>query len=465
MIQPEVTLRLTSTQHEVLREALFPGDGKESIAVALCGRRAGSRRHRLTVHRVVTIPDARCVRTAESVTWPSGDVLPSVLDEAARKGLAVLKVHSHPTGYPDFSPIDDAADQALFPSVSAWTGGSVDASAVMLPDGRVFGRAHHADGSLSRLESVCVVGDDITFWDEPSRTRVDEHAIRNVQAFGRGTIGLLNGLSVAVVGCSGTGSFVVEQLARVGVRHLILVDPDVVEYKNLNRMLNAKSTDAALRSPKVLVLARAVAEMGLGTEVLPIHSDLAAPDAVRAVAEADFVFGCMDSVDGRHLLNRLAATYLLPFIDVGVKLIADGKGGVDEIVGTVHYVRPDGSSLQDRGVYTQRALEAASLRKGDPGEYARRVKEGYIAGANEDSPAVVSVNGFYASLGVNEMLARIHKYRWQPNREFAAYRYSLVRAEQYLDAESGLASLPFRSSIGRGDRVPLLDLPELSERG
>jgi tRNA A37 threonylcarbamoyladenosine dehydratase len=108
-------------------------------------------------------------------------------------------------------------------------------------------------------------------------------------------------MSVAVIGCSGRGSFVVEQLARLGVRPLVLVDPDVVEYKNLNRMLNAKSTDAALGTLKVRVLARAVAEMGLGTEVVPIASDLATPAAVRAVAGADVVFGCMDSVDGRHL--------------------------------------------------------------------------------------------------------------------------------------------------------------------
>jgi len=341
----------------------------------------------------------------------------------------------------------------------------VDASAVMLPDGRIFGRAHHADGSVSPLESVCVIGDDIIFWAESSHIPVAQHAVRNLQAFGRGTVAVLSRMSVAVIGCSGTGSFVVEQLARLGVRRLILVDPDVVEYKNLNRMLNAKRTDAALGTAKVRVLARAVAEMGLGTEVLPIHSDLATPGAIRAVAEADLVFGCMDSIDGRHLLNRLAATYLLPYIDVGVKLNADGKGGVDEIFGTVHYVRPDGSSLQDRGVYTQKGLEAAALRRGDPVEYARRVKEGYIAGANEDSPAVISVNGFYASLAVNEMLARIHKYRWEPNGGFAAYRYSLVRAEQYLDAEAGSPSRAFKTSIGRGDRVPLLDLPELSEVG
>lgn len=463
MRPPEVTLSLTATQHQILSEHLFPGDGKESVAVALCGRRADAVRHGLMVHQIVCIPDTRCIRTAETITWPSGELLPALLDEARRKGLALVKMHSHPSGLGEFSPADDEADRALFPSVSAWTGGAVDASAVMLPDGRLFGRAHHEDGSAKPLESICVVGDDITFWTESSGAPISQHSVRNVQAFGRGTIAILSRLTVGVVGCSGTGSFVVEQLARLGVRRLILVDPDRVEYKNLNRMLNAKSTDAALGISKARVLARAVAEMGLGTEVVPICSDLATPEAVRAVAGADVVFGCMDSVDGRHLLNRLAVTYLIPYIDVGVKLVADGTGGVEEIVGTVHYVRPDGSSLQERGVYTQEALEASALHRGNPVEYERRLKEGYIAGIKEDRPAVVSVNGFYASMAVNELLARIHRYRWEPNRDFAAYRFSLVKAERYVDAEVGAPARAFKSSIGRGDRVPLLDLPELSE--
>lgn len=84
-------------------------------------------------------------------------------------------------------------------------------------------------------------------------------------------------LRVAVVGCSGTGSIVVEQLARLGVGHLILVDPDVVEYKNLNRILNSTNEDAALRRSKVEVMARAIARMGLGTTVELHQANLLAP--------------------------------------------------------------------------------------------------------------------------------------------------------------------------------------------
>ena len=58
-------------------------------------------------------------------------------------------------------------------------------------------------------------------------------------------------MSIAVVGCSGTGSPVIEQLARLGVGRLVLVDPDRVEEKNLNRIVNAtREVDPGIRAAR-----------------------------------------------------------------------------------------------------------------------------------------------------------------------------------------------------------------------
>lgn len=76
------------------------------------------------------------------------------------------------------------------------------------------------------------------------------------------------------------------------------------------------------------MLARTVRAMGFGTNVIPLK-DLFDTDVVRLVAGRDVVVGCMDSVEGRHLLNRLATFYLLPYFDVAVPLEADGTGNVE----------------------------------------------------------------------------------------------------------------------------------------
>jgi len=396
------------------------------------------------------------------VTWSTQRLIP-LLEEASRYDLAILKVHSHPGGYPQFSSIDDESDNDLFNSVFGWTDSAFPhASAVMLPRGRMFGRAILRDGTFQQLDSILVPGNDLHFWIPDRGGSLPSFTQRHAQLFGSGTTRRLREMAVAVVGCSGTGSPVVEQLARLGVGRLVLVDPDRVEEKNLNRIVNATREDAYLKRPKVEAMARAIASMGFATDVEIIPENLATPRAVKAVAECDVVFGCMDGVEGRHLLNRLAAFYVLPYFDVGVRLDADGHGGIDEASGAVFYIRPDGSTLQDRSVYTTEQLKAAGLRRTDPKAYREQVKAGYIRGVDEDRPAVISINTQMASTAVNEFLARLHPYRLDDNSDFATVRTSFIQGVNYRETEESPSGNFFRH-IGRGDVRPLLSMPELSE--
>ena len=458
-----VKLRLTQGHHRDLKAHLLPGDGLEAVAVALCGRRRSTTHHCLTVKTVVPIPYDECkVRNADRVTWSTKRLIP-LLEEAARRDLTILKIHSHPGGFPDFSEIDDASDKDLFNSVFGWTDSTFPhASAVMLPEGRMFGRAIMPDGAFQDLDSIMVPGHDLQFWVPGASSKATAFTQRHAQLFGAGTTRRLREMAVAVIGCSGTGSPLIEQLARLGVGRFVLVDPDHVEEKNLNRILNATREDAYLKRPKVEVMARAIAAMGFGTELEIIAEDLATPRAVKAVAECDVVFGCMDGVEGRHLLNRLSAFYLLPFFDLGVKLDADGKGGIDAAGGAVHYIRPDGATLQDRKVYNADQLKAAGLRRTDPKAYRDQVRAGYIRGVAEDRPAVISINMQIASMAVNEFLARLHPFRFDDNADSAVVRANFVAGEYYRLSEPA-ASGGFFPHTGKGDVKPLLSMPDLSE--
>jgi hypothetical protein len=456
-----IGLRMTAAQHAVLQSHLLPGDGKEAVAVALCGRRGGGPRQWLVVHKVVCIPHDQCARAPDRVTWPTDLLLP-LLPEAERRNYAVLKVHSHPGGYPEFSEVDDASDRELFEAVHGCIDGELPhASAVIEPGGRMFGRAVHVGGAFEPLDAVSVVGDDIHFWYPPQpNDGVPEFAERHAQLFGKGTTEKLRRLRVAVVGCSGTGSPVVEQLARLGVGLLALVDHDVVEKRNLNRIVGSTMEDAECRRLKVDVLARSVKNIGLGTTVLPISKSLFDPEVIKAIAGCDAVFGCMDSVEGRHVLNRLATFYSMPYFDLGVKLEADGRGGVDYVGGVVHYLQPGRSSLKSRGVYTDKEVFSESLRRTDPAAYAERLKAKYITGVQEDRPAVISVNMQVAALAVNEFLARIHPYRDDVNDEFAVHRTVISRGEIYREPE-GPPCAELAAFVGRGDMNPLLNIPSL----
>ena len=77
---------------------------------------------------------------------------------------------------------------------------------------------------------------------------------------------LLRG-KVAVMGCGGLGGFIIEELARLGVGQITVVDPDVFKEHNLNRQLLC--TREALGSKKVDAAVRRVAAINPAVRVQP----------------------------------------------------------------------------------------------------------------------------------------------------------------------------------------------------
>jgi hypothetical protein len=452
-------LRLSGSQHSELMSHLFPGDGREAVAVALCGRSGDRESELLCVNHLELIPYSDCsYRDPDRVTWKTSRLL-SLRDRAMKHGLGVLKIHSHPGGWPEFSAWDDASDRELFPGIYAWTDTDrPHASAILLPDGRIVARVVDTENEFVPIKKVTVTGSTIRQWSAIRPTVNAEYHQRTLQAFGEGTAAALSQLSVGVVGCSGTGSWVVEMLNRLGVRELVLVDPDTVEPVNLNRIVHATADDAIGGVPKVEVLRRAVLETGLGTRVEVHRSDVRVPAILKRLAHCDLLFGCVDSIEARNVLNRLAVYYLLPYFDVGVRLVADGHGGIDHIAGGVQYVHPDSPTLIERGLYTPEDLAETALRESDPVEFASQQERGYVRGVVVTRPAVASVNAFYASLAVNELLERIHRFR---DESPVGIMVSLTQL-RFVTIEEATAPTGLSRHAGEADVAPFLGMPFLT---
>jgi hypothetical protein len=114
-------------------------------------------------------------------------------------------------------------------------------------------------------------------------------------------------------------------------------------------------------------------------------------------------------------------------------------------------------------LFTMKQVAAAGLRRNDPNAHGQQVKDGYIAGVAGNRPAVISVNMFAAALAVNELLARIHPYREEPNAAYASVEFSLASVEFILEPESGICNI-LAGKVGLGDTQPLLGIMELAER-
>jgi proteasome lid subunit RPN8/RPN11 len=180
------TLRLAGFQHEKLCSDLLSEDGLERVVIGLCGRLDHPTGEILLLHEWQPVPaKAYRERAPDRVSWDTEWMVP-LLEKAVRKNLSVMKFHSHPGGYERFSDLDDESDRRLFSSLHGWFDESHShGSAVMLPDGRLFGRTVDEGGDFAPFRKITVVGDEILTWEKCTEFESPPNfSLRHAQLFG-----------------------------------------------------------------------------------------------------------------------------------------------------------------------------------------------------------------------------------------------------------------------------------------
>ncbi len=455
------SLVLAGDMHRRLQAHLFPGDGAEAAAILLCTRLMLGE-PKLLVKDVLLVPLEACARSPDQLDWP-GEFIEEALDRADQGDLSLVLLHSHPGGLYRFSAADDASDRLVMPSLfmarSHDQAPTFHGSAIMVPGGAIRARLYDERLASTPIALVAVYGDDICFY-----WNADTHPRNRPMAFSGAMRKELGGLRFALIGASGTGSIVGQQLARMGAGDITPIDYDRIHARNLNRILGSTTKDAQVEELKVSVLARDFATFASDVRVHPMPQSISTREAVLAVARADIVFCCVDSDEGRSLCDRMGEAFLQPLFDVGVvipvRTTATGGKAILDINGRIDYVQPGGSSLADRGVYSPESLAAEYLARTDPEAFARRVKEGYMPGSIEQAPSVITLNMRAASACVQEFVARTYPYRLDGNRNHARTSFSLAAGEEESLSEDAFSSEPkvlFATGLGR----PLLGLPAL----
>lgn len=441
-----------------LRQHLFPGDGLEAAALLLCSS-VGQAHNKLLGREVIPVPYSTCVRRPNFLIWP-GEYVEAAIDRAAQRGDVIIAVHSHPGGLYEFSFADDKSDQILMGALRHGTD-RIAGSAIMIPDGAMRARLFHDDHTATSIDLVMEIGPDVRcWWNDGAKLTGPE---RPPMAFTSAMRGWLARMSACVVGVSGTGSIVAEQLARLGIGEIILIDFDKLEERNLNRILNSTIADIGLQ--KVEMFANAVRRYRPDCGIITVTKSAATREAVLAACEADFLFSCVDTAEGRHIADRLSAYFAMPLFDVGVAIptepTAAGDHRISEVYGRVDYVYPGGSSLMDRGVYDGALLEAEYLARAAPQAHARRVADGYLRGVQEEAPGVITLNMRAASACVIEFLARLFPFRQFTNEMRARAIFMLAEADEDVFAESQFTATG-RFPMACGPSEPLLGLPLLA---
>lgn len=117
---------------------------------------------------------------------------------------------------------------------------------------------------------------------------------------------------VAVIGLGGLGGYIVEELARIGVGKLILIDGDVFEETNLNRQLLAN--DATLGRPKAEVAQERILLVNPLVETKCFVQRLTAQNASALLDGAQLVMDAVDNIPTRRLIQDVCEVMDLPMV-------------------------------------------------------------------------------------------------------------------------------------------------------
>jgi len=241
---------------------------------------------------------------------------------------------------------------------------------------------------------------------------------RQIRAFGIAGQKILQGLHVGIVGAGGIGSLICVLLTRLGVGRITLLDPDVVEVTNLNRLAGATWKDAEEGAAKVETLARYAESINRDVQVIPVQGSVLEEATQEYLKGCDVLFGCTDNQSSRWVLNQLANKHLIPYFDTGTGIKVGSDQRIEHAGGQVRVVIPGLGCLQCIGGLKMDIVQQELLPEPDRNV---ALQLGYIDGAEIKAPAVASLNGVIANLAVTEFMAFVTGLR--PVQRFIAYDF------------------------------------------
>ncbi len=135
---------------------------------------------------------------------------------------------------------------------------------------------------------------------------------RNVPTLSEAECALLRTKQVLIVGCGGLGGHLIDQLARIGIGSLRVVDGDVFEPSNLNRQL--LSEVPLLGFGKAAAAAERVRRVNPDTKIEAVEAFLTEANAPQLISGCDVVLDALDNIPSRRILAAACAEARVPYI-------------------------------------------------------------------------------------------------------------------------------------------------------
>lgn len=415
------TLRLAPEMMCLLEQHLFPGDADEHGAVIGASLVQTNRGVRLLGRRLFLARDGvDYVPGQRGYRMLTPDFVLDCALTCEAEGLAYVAIHCH--GGQDevaFSGTDLASHERGYPAVLDILDGP-PVGGLVFARNAVAGDIWLPDRSRLELHHLEVAGRPIRrlYAAPPPRpAHTDERFDRQARIFGDRGQALLAEQKVGVIGAGGAGSLIIEYLARLGVGHIVAVDPERIDVTNLSRVVGSTARDTRplltgsqlperlrtwagrLRTPKVRIARRMARQAQPNIRFDAVFDDVTKTTVAERLIDCDYLFLAADSMQARLLFNAMVHQYLIPGVQVGAKVqVQRDTGELVDVFSVIRPILPGVACLWCNGLISSSKLQEEATA---PDQLAR---QRYVDEPDVHAPSVITLNAVASAGAVSDYL-------------------------------------------------------------
>ncbi len=447
------SVAMTQDLDREARQHLLRRDRQEDICFAVWFPSRGETRLTALIERLI-LPREGERNVHGNASFEPG-YFERALAEAAALGGGLALLHSHPLGrgWQGMSRDDVVAEQSHAPAVFGATGLPF-IGLTLAGDAAWSARFWERTAPRTYLGNWCgsvrVIGDALVVHYNDRLApppRSTDAQVRTVSAWGKDSQASLARLRVGVIGNGSVGGFVAESLVRTGIQDVMLMDFDLVEEVNLDRLNFAMRSDIGRLKVETLgeyLEPRATAS---SCRIDRVPGSIYEEESFRKALDCDVLFSCVDRPWGRHVLNFIAYAHLIPVIDGGIRVRRNRLGKLAAADWRAHAATVGRPCLQCLGQYDAGLVQTEREGNLDDPRYIEGLPDGHPLKSREN---VFAFSMACASQQMLQMLAMAISPLDMPNPGAQLYHFVGGFMEKAVYGACNPECL-FSTLIARGD--------------
>jgi molybdopterin/thiamine biosynthesis adenylyltransferase len=324
-----------------------------------------------------------------------------VISAAEDQRNTAIMVHSHPfeEKIPWYSPTDDYGEELTSETISKCLEDNPPVGSILFGKHHGIGRVWTGLTKKKYFLPINIIGEfsfDHLSYITKDKKQFNETVDRQIKALGTTYQNKLESLDIGIVGLGGTGSAIAEQLVRMGIKKVRLVDHDQLEASNLSRVYGSQQNNLKKNNFKVDIVGKHLLSINNEIEINTLKKSVQTKEALVFLSNCDIIFSCLDRHAPRAVINELSYQCFIPVIDVGVGLQRTKQGVIDGIARAT-IIGPGMPCLLCQNIVSPEMITAENL---SPEEYESRRAEGYASNLQQNVPSVINYTTLASSLGL-----------------------------------------------------------------